>query len=87
MPRPLEPFHQWKDKDNEMFEEIRKFGQIKLEDEWISHIKTYMSDSRFEHTLGVTTVAVYLSEFYDVDKDLVRKTALLHDIAKDMSPG
>lgn len=75
-----------KNKDNEMFEEIREFGQIKLEDEWISHIKTYMSDSRFEHTLGVTTVAVYLSEFYDVDKDLVRKTALLHDIAKDMSP-
>ena len=56
-----------------------------LEDEWIFRIKSYMTDSRFEHTQGVAAVAVSLSKYYDVDEALAWKTAMLHDIARDFS--
>ncbi|MBR0173113.1 MAG: bis(5'-nucleosyl)-tetraphosphatase (symmetrical) YqeK [Lachnospiraceae bacterium] len=55
------------------------------EEAWIPRIKAGMSEDRFRHTLAVAEIAVSLAKHHGLDEELVRKTALLHDIAKDMS--
>ena len=54
-------------------------------DDWMLRIKSYMSEGWFEHTKGVTDVAVALSHCHGMDEDLVWKAAMLHDIARDIS--
>ncbi len=49
-------------------------------------IKLQMSGYRLEHTLGVERMAIRLGEIYAPDKiDVLRASALLHDITKENS--
>ena len=59
--------------------------QNENEESLIRRIKSRLSENHFRHTMGVVEAAVPLAKRYGLDEQLVRKTALLHDIAKDMS--
>ncbi len=48
-------------------------------------IKRKLSDSRFQHTLGVTYTAAALAMRYEVDLNHAMTAGLLHDCAKYMS--
>ena len=56
-------------------------------EELLARIRARESELRFQHTCSMTDMAVSLAEGYGLDTDLVWKTAMLHDIAKDMSMG
>ena len=47
-------------------------------------VKESLSEKRFNHTLGVVERAVEYAEIYGVNKDDVKKAAILHDIAKEI---
>lgn len=49
----------------------------------IAYVASQMSQKRFEHTLRVEQMAVYLAEKYAVDVTLCQYAALLHDVAKE----
>ncbi len=50
-------------------------------------VKSRLSEKRFRHTLGVEKMAAYLGKFCLKDKiQSLRAAALLHDIAKELSP-
>ena len=48
-----------------------------------TYVKEQLSNSRFEHTMGVVKLAVELAAFYQEDEDKVFTAALFHDIAKE----
>ena len=49
-------------------------------------VRQYVSEKRFRHILSMTEMALSLAEYHGVDKELVHVAAMLHDIAKDMTP-
>jgi predicted HD superfamily hydrolase involved in NAD metabolism len=50
------------------------------------NVKQCMSQARYEHTLGVETVATYIGEsLVVVDLNKIRAAALLHDVTKEYS--
>jgi len=53
--------------------------------EIISGIQKYESERRFRHTCSMTDMAVSLAGCYGIDADLVWRTAMLHDVARDLS--
>ena len=51
-----------------------------------SDVKKYMSEKRYEHTLGVEAAAIRIGEYCLPDKIIpLRCAALLHDISKELS--
>ena len=50
-----------------------------------AYLKTHLSPRRLLHTMGVAETAVKLAAHYGVDVKKARKTALLHDCAKEMT--
>ncbi len=48
-------------------------------------ITSRLSPKRFQHTVSMTDMAVSPAERYEIDTGLVWQTAMLHDIAKEMS--
>lgn len=50
-----------------------------------SYIKKKLSDYRFRHTQAVINRALEYADIYKVDKEIVKLTALSHDIAKELS--
>ena len=48
-------------------------------------LKTILSPKRYEHSLGAMEKAIELAEVFGEDKEKVAYTALVHDIAKEMS--
>lgn len=48
-------------------------------------LKTILSSKRYEHSLGAMEKAIELAEVFGEDKEKVAYTALVHDIAKEMS--
>ena len=53
--------------------------------ELIEKVKGFESEERYRHTLSMADMAVSLADCYEVDRDLAWQTAMLHDVAKDMS--
>ena len=49
-------------------------------------VRQYVSEKRFRHILSMTEMALSLAKCHGVDTGIVRITAMLHDIAKDMTP-
>lgn len=50
------------------------------------NVKQCMSQARYEHTLGVETMAVYIGKaFGTIDLNKISAAALLHDITKEYS--
>lgn len=47
------------------------------------HIKSVMSEKRYEHTLGVAKTAKKIAKLYGVDEYKAEMAALLHDCAKN----
>lgn len=48
-------------------------------------LKTILSPKRYEHSVGAMEKAIELAEVFGEDKEKVAYTALVHDIAKEMS--
>lgn len=48
-------------------------------------LKNILSPKRYEHSLGVMEKAVELAEIFGEDKEKAAYTALVHDIAKEMT--
>ena len=48
-------------------------------------VRSRMSEKRFAHTVGCEKMAVKLAEIYGGDERIVRISALLHDITKELS--
>lgn len=48
-------------------------------------LKPLLSSYRFKHSLKTVKIALKLAKAHNLNKDLVQKTALLHDVAKDLS--
>ena len=57
---------------------------IKYEDLY-NDVKNKLSEKRFKHSLGVVNRALEYADIYDVDRDIVKLTAIAHDIAKELS--
>ena len=53
----------------------------------IEKLRSQLKPSRFEHSLGVADTAVRLAEHYGADVSKARLAGLLHDCAKNMTPG
>lgn len=49
------------------------------------YLKEHLTESRYNHTLGVVETAIRLAEINKVDKDKAEIAALAHDIAKNMT--
>ncbi len=47
------------------------------------HIKSVMSEKRYEHTLGVAKTAKKIAKIYGADENMAEIAALLHDCAKN----
>lgn len=47
--------------------------------------KSKLSKERFNHTIGVVNRAIEYAKIYKVDEEIVKITALAHDIAKELS--
>ena len=47
--------------------------------------KEILSEFRFTHSLGVAKKAVELAKQYGEDEEIVKKVAIVHDIAKEMT--
>ncbi|WP_291648771.1 bis(5'-nucleosyl)-tetraphosphatase (symmetrical) YqeK [Clostridium sp.] len=54
-------------------------------EEMKSYLKEHLTESRYNHTLGVVETAMRLAEINKVDKDKAEIAALAHDIAKNMT--
>lgn len=54
-------------------------------EEMKSYLKEHLTESRYNHTLGVVETAIRLAEINKVDKDKAEIAALAHDIAKNMT--
>lgn len=50
-----------------------------------NEVKNNLSERRFKHTEGVIKRAIEYAEVYDIDKEIVKLSALAHDIAKELS--
>ena len=48
-------------------------------------VKNTLSEKRFAHTLGCEKMAVQLAQKYGASENIVRASALLHDITKELS--
>lgn len=48
-------------------------------------LKTILTEKRYLHSVGVMEKAIELAEIFGEDKEKVAYTALVHDIAKEMS--
>ena len=48
-------------------------------------VKEILSEFRFTHSLGVVKKAVELAKQYGEDEEIVKKVAIAHDIAKEMT--
>ena len=62
------------------------FSEYMIEElsDWLS---SELSQKRYEHTLGVVRAALSLSEFFsEISKSEISAAALLHDVAKELSP-
>ncbi len=48
-------------------------------------VKQLITEKRFIHSLGVVERAVELAKVYNIDEEIVKKVAIAHDVAKQMS--
>lgn len=48
-------------------------------------LKTILSDNRYEHSIGTMEKAIELAKIYELDEQKAAYTALVHDIAKEMT--
>lgn len=58
---------------------------MKSIEELKEELKTILSPKRYEHSLGVMEKAIELARMYGEDEKKVAYTALMHDMAKEMS--
>ena len=50
-----------------------------------NELKKYLQQERYAHSISVMEVSEKLAEHYKIDKERIMKTALMHDLAKEMS--
>ncbi len=48
-------------------------------------VEKVLSEKRFTHSVGVAKKAVELAKIYGVDEDIAKKTAIAHDVAKEIT--
>jgi nicotinate-nucleotide adenylyltransferase len=52
---------------------------------YLTELKKYLSDKRYDHSVNVANAAVKLAKIYGEDTEKAYIAGLLHDIAKEMS--
>ncbi len=67
-------------KTNFVYVYYYEFSMNDLEDK----IRSLMTKKRFRHVKETLRIAEDISEKYSIDKEKIKQTALLHDIAKDI---
>lgn len=58
---------------------------VKYEDLY-EDVKHMLSEKRFRHSEGVVKRAIEYAEIYNADIEIVKLTAIAHDIAKELTP-
>ena len=53
--------------------------------ELYNEVKSMLSEKRFKHSEGVVKRAIEYAEIYNVDIEIVKLTAIAHDIAKELN--
>jgi predicted HD superfamily hydrolase involved in NAD metabolism len=56
-------------------------------DDYITFAKQKLTPKRLKHSLGVMQVISELAPIYDLDKTMAMVAGILHDIAKEFTPG
>lgn len=48
-------------------------------------VKNILSEKRFKHSIGVVKRAIEFAKIYNIDEETVKKVAIAHDCAKELS--
>lgn len=59
--------------------------EYKLRERILKKLKSYISEPRYQHTLGVEEIAIQIAKEYNINLEKICLAALLHDCAKERS--